>query len=58
VGIPELVIENLDSLGMQLITSLETLEGELKPKRNNGTEFTIKFKVIEKNNLVHVGLNH
>jgi len=49
VGIPELDIENLDSLGMQLVTSLvDQLEGELELKRDNGTEFTIKFKVIGK----------
>ncbi|MDQ1276703.1 MAG: hypothetical protein QG610_2281, partial [Euryarchaeota archaeon] len=51
VGIPELEIENLDSLGMQLVTSLvDQLDGELELKRNNGTEFTIKFKVMEQNN--------
>lgn len=50
VGIPEnLDIENLDSLGMQLVTSLvDQLEGELELKRDNGTEFTIKFKVTGK----------
>jgi len=51
VGIPELDIENLDSLGMQLVTSLvDQVDGELELKRNNGTEFTIKFKVMEQNN--------
>jgi two-component sensor histidine kinase len=50
VGIPEnLDIEDLDSLGIQLVTSLvEQLDGELKLKRNNGTEFTIRFTVAEK----------
>ncbi len=49
VGMPELDIENLDSLGMQLVTSLvDQLDGELELKRNNGTEFTIKFMVIDK----------
>jgi PAS domain S-box-containing protein len=49
VGMPELDIENLDSLGMQLVTSLvDQLDGELELKRNNGTEFTIKFTVIDK----------
>ena len=50
VGIPEnLNIEDLDSLGIQLVTSLvEQLDGELKLKRNNGTEFTIRFTVAEK----------
>ncbi len=48
VGIPEnLDIENLDSLGMQLVASLvDQLDGELELKRDNGTEFTIKFPVI------------
>ena len=42
VGIPEsLDIEDLDSLGIQLVTSLvDQLDGELELKRNNGTEFT------------------
>ncbi|HOW15024.1 PocR ligand-binding domain-containing protein [Methanosarcina sp.] len=49
IGMPELDIENLDSLGMQLVTSLvDQLDGELELKRNNGTEFTIKFTVIDK----------
>ena len=52
VGIPEnLDIEDLDSLGLQLVTSLvDQLDGELELKRNNGTEFTIKFNVTEKDN--------
>ena len=52
VGIPEnLDIEDLDSLGLQLVTSLvDQLDGELELKRNNGTEFTIRFTVTEKNN--------
>jgi two-component sensor histidine kinase len=51
IGIPEnLDIKNLDSLGMQLVTSLvDQLDGELELKRNNGTEFTIRFTVTEKN---------
>ena len=51
VGIPEnLDFENLDSLGFQLIFSLvEQLDGEIELKRNNGTEFTIKFTVAEYN---------
>ena len=51
VGIPEnFDIENLDSLGLQLVTSLvDQLDGELKIKRNNGTEFIIRFTVTEKN---------
>lgn len=51
IGIPEsLDLENPDTLGMQLINTLvEQLDGELKLNRKNGTEFTIKFPVIEKN---------
>jgi hypothetical protein len=49
VGIPEyLNIEDLDSLGLQLVTSLvDQLDGELELKRKNGTEFTIRFIVRE-----------
>ncbi|HIH75054.1 MAG TPA: PAS domain S-box protein [Methanosarcina sp.] len=51
VGIPEFDIENLDSLGMQLVTSLvDQLDGELELKRTNGTEFIIKFMVTDKDN--------
>jgi PAS domain S-box-containing protein len=52
VGIPkDLDIENLDSLGLQLVNSLvEQLNGALELERNNGTEFTIRFTVTEKNN--------
>ena len=51
VGIPEnLDIEDLDSLGLQLvITLVYQLEGKLELKRNNGTEFTMRFIVTEKN---------
>ena len=51
VGIPEnLDIEELNSLGMQLVTSLvDQLDGELELKRDNGTEYTIRFTVTEKN---------
>jgi PAS domain S-box-containing protein len=54
IGVPDnLDIDNLDSLGLQLVTSLvDQLDGELELKRNNGTEFTIRFTVIEKNNPV------
>ncbi len=47
VGIPEyLDIENLDSLGMQLVTSLvDQLDGEIELKRNNGTELIIRFTI-------------
>ncbi|WP_440947785.1 PAS domain-containing sensor histidine kinase [Methanosarcina sp. T3] len=56
VGVPkELDIGNLDSLGLQLVTSLvEQLNGELELERNNGTEFTIRFTVIEMNNQASV----
>ena len=50
IGIPEnLDIEDLDSLGLQLVTSLvDQLDGELELKRNKGTEFTIRFTVVDK----------
>ena len=52
VGIPEnLDIEELDSLGLQLVTSLvNKLGGELELKSNNGTEFITRFTVTEKDN--------
>lgn len=58
VGIPDnLDIEDLGSLGMQLVVSLiDQMNGELELKRNNGTEFTMKFTVTEKDNLARVGL--
>ena len=51
IGLPEnLDIEDIDSLGLQLVTSLvDQLDGELELKRNNGTEFTIRFTVTEIN---------
>jgi two-component sensor histidine kinase len=51
VGISEdLDIENLDSLGLQLVTTLvDQLDGELELKRDNGTEFFIRFTVTERN---------
>jgi PAS domain S-box-containing protein len=53
VGIPENIdIEELDSLGLQLVTTLvDQLDGELELKRNSGTEFTMRFTVNEKNNM-------
>jgi PAS domain S-box-containing protein len=56
VGIPENIdIEDLESLGLQLITTLiDQLDGELELKRNNGTEFTVRFTVKEKNNQASV----
>ena len=49
IGIPEnLEIEELNSLGLQLVTSLvDQLDGELELKRNGGTEFIIRFTVKE-----------
>jgi two-component sensor histidine kinase len=51
IGIPEnLDIEDLDSLGMQLVASLiDQLDGELELKRNKREEFTIRFAVAGKN---------
>jgi PAS domain S-box-containing protein len=51
VGIPEYFdIEDLDSLGFQLITSLiDQLDGRLELKRNSGTEFTVRFTVKDDN---------
>ncbi len=50
IGMPEdLDIEDLDTLGFQLVISLvDQLDGEFELKRNNGTEFTIRFTVAEK----------
>ena len=49
IGIPEDVeVEKLESLGLQLVTTLvDQLEGKLYLKRNNGIEFSIRFKVAE-----------
>ena len=48
VGIPEnLDIGDPDTLGLQLVTSLvDQLDGKLELKRDNGTEFTVRFAVI------------
>ncbi len=50
IGIPKSIdLENPNSLGMQLVTTLvDQLDGELKLKRDNETEFTIRFIVTEK----------
>jgi two-component sensor histidine kinase len=60
IGIPaNLDIEALDSLGLQLVTSLVSqLDGELEIKRNNGIEFIIRFKMTEKDNQMSVPLSH
>ena len=49
VGIPESFdLENPNSLGIQLVTTLvDQLDGELELKRNNGTEFTIRFTDVK-----------
>ncbi|MDM7918058.1 MAG: PAS domain S-box protein [Methanosarcina sp.] len=54
IGIPEnLSIQNLDSLGIQLITALvDQIDGKFELKRNNGTEFTIRFTLAEENNQI------
>ncbi len=50
LGIPESVnIENSDTLGIQLVTILvDQLDGELELKKDSGTEFVIRFTVVEK----------
>ncbi|MGB9939437.1 GAF domain-containing protein [Methanosarcina sp.] len=50
IGIPEsLEIEELESLGMQLVISLvDQLDGTIDLKRNNGTEFIIRFTVTKR----------
>ena len=50
IGIPECFnSENSSSLGLQLVTILvDQLGGELKLKRDFGTEFVIRFAVVEK----------
>jgi len=60
VGIPEnLDIGNLESLGLQLVTTLvDQLNGELELKRDNGTEFTIRFTVKEKSEQASVPAPH
>jgi PAS domain S-box-containing protein len=56
IGIPEnLDIEDIDTLGMQLVTSLvDQLDGSFELKRNNGTEFTMRFTVKEDNHSASV----
>ncbi|MDQ1253247.1 MAG: hypothetical protein QG646_2397 [Euryarchaeota archaeon] len=60
IGIPaNLDIEALDSLGLQFVTSLVSqLDGELEIKRNNRTEFIIKFKVTDKHNQMAVPVSY
>lgn len=51
-GLPQdLELQSVESLGLQLVNILvDQLDGELELKRAQGTEFTIKFKVAEKDN--------
>lgn len=60
VGISEdLDIKELDSLGLQLVTFLvDQLDGELELKKSNGTEFIIRFTVVEKNNHASASAPH
>ena len=53
IGIPKSIdLENPHSLGIQLITTLvDQLDGELELKRNNETEFTIRFTITEKRSI-------
>ncbi|AKB64330.1 PAS domain S-box protein [Methanosarcina mazei] len=57
-GLPDdMELKCVESLGLQLVNILvDQLDGELQLKREQGTEFTIKFKVIEKDNPAHAGL--
>ncbi len=57
VGVPEnLVIEDIESLGLQLVNSLvDQLDGEFELERNHGTEFTLKFTVAEKSQYRLIG---
>jgi two-component sensor histidine kinase len=48
MGIHELDFEDLNTLGMQLVTSLvNQLGGEFELKRNKGTEFTMQFTLTD-----------
>lgn len=57
-GLPDdMELKCVESLGLQLVNILvDQLDGELQLKREQGTGFTIKFKVIEKDNPAHAGL--
>lgn len=52
-GLPEdLELKSAESLGLQLVNTLvDQLDGKIELKRNNGTQFTIRFTVTEKDNL-------
>jgi PAS domain S-box-containing protein len=55
VGIPaDFDLEKLKSLGIQLVfTLVEQLDGELELRRDNGTEFIIKFAEAETSDKLH-----
>ncbi|MTK63751.1 MAG: PAS domain S-box protein [Methanobacterium sp.] len=47
VGMPEVDVDNLDSLGLLLVFNLtEQLDGDITINRNHGTEFIISFEEI------------
>lgn len=52
IGIPkDLEIEDIESLGLQLVTTLiDQLDGELELKRDDGTEFIVRFSITERDN--------
>jgi two-component sensor histidine kinase len=53
MGTHELNFEDLNTLGMQLVTSLvNQLDGELELKRDKRTEFTMQFTLTEKNKFI------
>jgi two-component sensor histidine kinase len=47
IGIPSHIdIKQTQTLGLQLVdTLIEQIDGSLKLERNNGTKFSIKFKI-------------
>jgi two-component sensor histidine kinase len=49
IGIPEEIdLGNADSLGLQLVNTLvEQIDGCIELKRNDGTEFTIRFRDVD-----------
>ena len=49
IGLPEEIdFNNLETLGLLLVKNLtDQIDGEVKIKRNHGTEFKIKFKELE-----------
>ncbi len=59
IGIPEdFNSEDSGSLGLQLVAILvDQLGGELELNRNNGTEFTIRFTLTEKNEQIEPNKN-